>query len=425
MSAPRRIVAGPDDVAQLARSLAPPPPDPAIAGRVATIIADVRARGDAALVDAARQFDCPTFTADMIRVAPTTIAAVAQAADEGLRSALLVAAEQIRALAEQVRGTDIEATLGAGQHITVRTMAVASAGVYIPGGRAAYPSSVLMAVIPAQVAGVARIALASPTGADGQVAAPVLLAAHILGIDEVYGVGGPTAIAAFAYGTSTIAPVAVVAGPGNAWVAEAKRQVYGAVGIDSIAGPSEVLVIAEGDVDAAAIAADLCAQAEHGPDSPAVLASADRAVVDAVAAELADWPDLGAITLVECDSRATAIALAEEFAPEHLQIDVPDARAVAQTIRHAGAVFVGPNGATAYGDYVAGSNHILPTGRAARYASSVSPATYSRRMAIVDLSNDAALALTPHLATIADAEGYPHHRRSAELRVARIRRTGN
>lgn len=424
MSAFRRTSATAADVTRLAAELSPPPPDPAIAAQVGAIVRDVRERGDAALVDTTRRFDCPVFTADMIRVPAGAVAAALRAADPDLRTALAVAADQIRGLAQAVRATDVPVQLALGQRITVRAVPVDAVGVYVPGGRAAYPSSLLMAVIPAQVAGVARIAVASPPGPDGQIAAPILVAAGILGIDELYAVGGPSAVAAFAHGTATIAPVAVVTGPGNAWVQEAKRQVFGTVGIDSIAGPSEVLIVAEGDVDAAALAADLCAQAEHGADSPAILASCDRAVVDAVATELAKHEVAGAITLVDCDTRDTALALAEAFAPEHLQIDVADAAAVAADVRSAGAVFIGPNGATAFGDYVAGSNHILPTGGAARFASSLSPANYLRRMSVVDLSDAAVVALTPHLATIAAAEGFPHHRRSAELRAARIERTG-
>lgn len=422
MSSPRRERATAADVRQLARALTPPPPDPGIGPRVGAILADVRERGDAALVEATREFDCADFTAEMIRVPAAAVREAAARADPQLRASLVVAADQVRSLAEIVRGADVAATLPMGQHITVRAVPVEAVGVYVPGGRAAYPSSLLMAVVPAQVAGVERIAVVSPPGADGSVHATILVAADVLGVDEIYAVGGPAAIGALAFGTASISPVSVISGPGSAWVQEAKRQVFGRVGIDSVAGPSEVVVVAEGAVDAAALAADLCAQSEHGPDSPAILASADRELVDAVAAELVGHAVAGAITLVDCDSRETALAFAEEFAPEHLQIDLPGAAAIAASIRNAGAVFVGPNGATAYGDYVAGSNHILPTGGAARYASSLSPATYTRRMAVVDIGDDAALELTPHLATIAAAEGFVHHRRSAELRVARIER---
>ncbi len=236
----------------------------------------------------------------------------------------------------------------------------------------------------------------------------------------MYAVGGAQAVAALAYGTETIAPTAVIAGPGNAWVQEAKRQVVGVVGIDGIAGPSELIVIADASADPEALAADLLAQAEHGPDSPAVLASDDPEVVEAVADALARQPEaVGRVTLVTCASRPLAVALAEAFAPEHLQLAVRDARAVAAQITRAGCVFLGPSGATAFGDYVAGSNHILPTGGAARHASAVGPATFMRRMSVVDLPQEAVDVLTPPLARLADAEGFPQHRRSAELRAAR------
>lgn len=423
MSGPARVRASREGLTALAARLQSPPPDGAITGIVAQIIADVRGRGDAALVELVRRYDCQTFEAGHIRVPAERIARAGEQADESLLESLEVAAAQIRALALATRGADVTAELPMGQRITVRSVPVASAGVYVPGGRAVYPSSLLMAVVPAQVAGVGRIAVTSPPGPDGTVAAPILAAAHLLGVDEVYAVGGPGAIAALAYGTGTIAPVSVITGPGSAWVQEAKRQVFGTVGIDSVAGPSEVVVIAAGDVDPEAVAADLCAQAEHGPDSPAILVSPDRGVVDAVAADLAGRDVAGAITLIDVDDTDDAVTFAEAFAPEHLQIDVPDADAVAGRIRHAGAVFVGPNGATAFGDYVAGSNHILPTGRAARFASAVAPATYLRRMSVIDLPDEAVRRLTPHLAVIARAEGFEHHRRSAEVRAQAIERT--
>ena len=423
MTPVRRLRVADGEIDAVARGLQPPPPDPAIREQVGAIIADVASRGDAALVDLVRRFDAADFTAERIRVDPEEIAEARRTADPALVASLEVAAAQVRALAEHVRGSDVTADLPLGQHITVRSIPVASVGAYVPGGRAAYPSSLVMAVVPAQVAGVERIAVASPVAGDGRVAPSILAAADILGVDEVYAVGGPAAIAAFALGTERIAPVSVISGPGSAWVQEAKRQVFGTVGIDSVAGPSEVVIVAAGDVDAEAVAADLCAQAEHGPDSPAILVTPDAAVLDAVAADLERREVDGIITLVQVDDLSGAVRFAETFAPEHLQLDCPDARAVAAGIRHAGAVFVGPNGGTAFGDYVAGSNHILPTGRAARFASSVSPATYRRRMSVVDLDDDAARALAPHVATLAAAEGFPHHRRSAEIRARRIERT--
>jgi histidinol dehydrogenase len=303
----------------------------------------------------------------------------------------------------------------------MRVVAVTAAGCYVPGGRAAYPSSLVMAVVPAQVAGVDRIVVVSPPGPEGAPADVVLATAAILGVDEVYAVGGAAAIAALAYGTPTIAPVSVITGPGSSWVQEAKRQVTGQVGIDGFAGPSEVMIVADATADPLAIALDLLAQAEHGADSVAALASADPLVIDAVAAALAaEAEPIGAVTLVDCRSLDDAVALAEAFAPEHLELCVRDAHGVADRIRQAGAVFVGPNCATAYGDYVAGSNHVLPTGGAARFASALGPSTYLRRMSIVEMTDSAVQALTPHVERLAEAEGFPLHGRSAAVRHSGI-----
>jgi histidinol dehydrogenase len=245
----------------------------------------------------------------------------------------------------------------------------------------------------------------------------VLAVAGILGVDEVVSVGGAAAIGALAFGTQTIERVDVITGPGNSWVQEAKRQVFGTVGIDSIAGPSELVVLLDATADPVAIAADLLAQAEHGADSPSIAVAYGANVLDALATALSESnPPVGTITLVDCATQDDAIALAEAFAPEHLQLAISDAEAVAPRITRAGCVFLGPLGATAFGDYVAGSNHILPTGGAARHASSVGPATYMRRMALVDIPQGAVDRLAPHLAALADAEGFPEHRRSAEVR---------
>jgi histidinol dehydrogenase len=275
-----------------------------------------------------------------------------------------------------------------------------------------------MGVVPAQVAGVGRIVACSPPGPDGRPSSLVMAAAGLLGVDELYAAGGAAASAAMAYGTATIAPVAVITGPGSPWVQEAKRQVVGTVGIDGVAGPSEVLIIADGTADPAAMALDLLAQAEHGSDSPAVLASDDPEVIAAVAGALDGLPDaVGPITLVECASMPLAIELAEAFAPEHLEIATRDPEAVASRITRSGAVFVGPNCATAFGDYVAGSNHVLPTGGAARHASALGPTTFLRRMSVVEMTDEAVAQLAPHLAVLAEAEGFPMHRRSADARV--------
>ena len=418
MSAPRRVTMAPGDAATLAESLRPVMGE-GPAGPVAAALADVRARGDAALVDAIRQFDAPGFAGTDAVVPPEALVAAEAALTPELRAAIGEAISNVRAVAEASLPSASSADLPAGQSVRIEAIPVGAAGVYAPGGRAAYPSSVIMGVVPAQVAGVARIVLATPAGPDGLPNPVVLATASILGVDQVIAVGGAAAIAALAYGTQTVAPVDVITGPGNPWVQEAKRQVFGTVGIDSIAGPSELVVLLDASADPVAIGADLLAQAEHGADSPSVAAAWDPAVLDALATALSEAnAPVGTITLVDCASQDDAIALAEAFAPEHLQIATADAGEIAPRIRRAGCVFLGPLGATAFGDYVAGSNHILPTGGAARHASSVGPATYMRRMALVSIPQSAVDRLTPHLAALADAEGFPEHRRSAEVRAS-------
>lgn len=417
MSTPRRVRLEAGGAAALAAGLRPELDTAGIAEGVATTIADVRARGDAAVVDATRRFDHAGFTAELLPVPASALAAAADALDEPVAAAIRAAAAQVRELAEATVPTDRRVTMAAGQVIEVRSVPVDAAGVYVPGGRAAYPSSLIMGVVPAQVAGVGRIAVVSPPGPDGRPAAAILATAALLGVDEVYAAGGAAAIAALALGTDTIAPVAVVVGPGSPWVQEAKRQLVGTIGIDGVAGPSEVLVIADDSADPVAMALDLLAQAEHGADSPAVLASADPAVLEAVASALAGLPAaIGPITLVECATMADAVALAEAVAPEHLEIAVRDAAAIASRVSRSGAVFVGPNCATAFGDYIAGSNHVLPTGGAARHASALGPTTFLRRMSVVEMTDEAVAALTPHLVALADAEGFAMHRRSAQAR---------
>ena len=414
-----RIMVEPGGAAALAPTFRPAAADgPAQA--VAASLADVRARGDAAVMDAVRAFDAPDSTATSPVVDAEEIAAAVAGLEPALRDAIEFASSQVRAVAEAGLPSGSRADLPAGQSVTVRVVPVSAAGIYAPGGRAAYPSSLIMGVVPAQVAGVERIVVASPPGPDGLPNRVVLAAAGILGVDQVVGAGGAAAIGALAYGTETVQPVDVITGPGNPWVQEAKRQVFGHVGIDSVAGPSELLVLADAAADPAAIAADLLAQAEHGDDSPAVCAAWDPSVLDAIRDALAAAdPPVGTITLVDCPSQEDAVVLAEAFAPEHLQLSLADPGSIAPRISRAGCVFLGPLGATAFGDYVAGSNHILPTGGAARHASAVGTATYMRRMAFVDIPQGAVDILTPHLAALADAEGFPEHKRSAEIRSSR------
>ena len=419
-AAPRRLRLRAGGAQAVAQTLRPEPAAEDLTGAVAAILDDVRARGDEALVEHARRFECPDFAPDRLRVPRVALERAADEADPELRAAIVAAAAQVRVVAEALVPDDRHVTLPFGQRVRVRAVPVDSAGVYVPGGRAAYPSSLIMGVVPAQVAGVPRVAVVSPPGPDGRVARVILAAAALLGVDEVYAAGGAGAVGALAFGTATIAPAAVIVGPGSPWVQEAKRQVAGRVGIDGIAGPSEVMIIADASADPEALALDLLAQAEHGPDSPAVLASDDPEVVEAVAGALERLPGApGPVTLVECASMPLAVELAEAFAPEHLEIATRDADGIADRITRAGAVFVGPNCATAFGDYVAGSNHVLPTGGAARHASALGPGTFLRRMAVVEMTDEAVAALTPHLAVLATAEGFPMHRRSAEIRGGR------
>jgi histidinol dehydrogenase len=334
-----------------------------------------------------------------------------------------VAAANIRTVAEsQVSDQTRVVELPQGQTVTMREVPVRSAGIYAPGGRAAYPSSVLMCAVPAQVAGVERIALVSPPGTDGRVAAPVLAAAELCGIDEIYSVGGAQAIFALAFGTETVAPVDFIVGPGNFWVQEAKRAVMGLVGIDSYAGPSELMLIAGHDTDPEWAALDLCAQAEHGPESPLVITAVEEHVLEAIVVatesaaatrrSVSDAP----LAVVPVPDLNDAIDLANAFAPEHLELLEQDAALQADRIRTAGCVFVGRHGATAFGDYVAGSNHVLPTTKTGRFSGPLGPGTFRRRISEVEITPEAAAKLGPQVDALARAEGLPVHGESAMIR---------
>jgi histidinol dehydrogenase len=306
--------------------------------------------------------------------------------------------------------------------VTVREVAVEAAGVYAPGGRAAYPSSVLMCAIPARVAGVRRLALASPPGPAGCIDPVVLAAAELCGVDEVYAMGGAQAIFALAHGTETVSPVDVIVGPGNAWVQEAKRKVYGRVGIDSYAGPSELMAVIGHDTDPEWAALDLCAQAEHGVGGPLLAVAVEEAVLEAVAAATerlaAERQVVGdaRLTLVQVPDLSDAIDLANALAPEHLELMEEDAARLADGVRTAGCVFVGRYSATAFGDYAAGSNHVLPTGGAGRFSGPLGPGAFRRRIPTVEVPADAASKLAPHVDAIARAEGFPVHGESAMIR---------
>jgi histidinol dehydrogenase len=390
---------------------------------VAAIGREVAEGGDEAVLRLTARFDATERPPTSLRVEAGEGKAALDRLDPIALSALKLAAESVRAMAESE--VDPEARrieLPQGQILTVRQAPVGAAGIYAPGGRAAYPSSVLMCAIPAQAAGVERIALASPPGPDGHVDPLVLAAAELCGVDEIYAMGGAQAIFALAYGTESVAPVDVIAGPGNAWVREAKRAVYGKVGIDSLAGPSELMLVAGHDTDPEWAALDLCAQAEHGPDSPLVAVAVEEAVLDAVAAATervaAERPSVAdaALALVQVPDLSDAVDLANAFAPEHLELLEEDAALLADRVTTAGCVFVGRYGATAFGDYAAGSNHVLPTGGAGRFSGPLGPEAFGRKVSKVTIPPAAAAALAPAVDTLARAEGFPVHGESAMIR---------
>jgi histidinol dehydrogenase len=397
-----------------------------VSAEVEAILARVREGGDAAVRELSERFGEPA--PERLRVDPEAVAAAPGLLEPEVREALRVAAHNVEAVARaelEAGGRAAIAELPEGQTVEVRSEPVLAAGVYVPGGRAAYPSSALMCCIPARVAGVGRIAVASPPGAGGRPNAAVLAACAIAGVDEVYAVGGAQAIAALAFGTESIAAVDVVAGPGNRYVTEAKRLLAGRVGIDGVAGPSELIVVADGSANPDWLALDLCAQAEHGDDTLLGLASPDGALLDRVAelvAELApERPSVAAapLALVRTTGLEAALGLADAIAPEHLELAFEGADATAARARIAGAVFVRSGGATAFGDYAAGSNHVLPTGGAARFGGPLGPGAFRRRTSVVSVPGAAARSLAPHVAAIARAEGLPVHGESAEARTAR------
>jgi histidinol dehydrogenase len=403
-----RIAAG-DPVAAAAEVRALAPSGQSVAADVAEIVAAVRARGDEALLGYVEQFDGAGGAA--LRVDPEELAVAERALNPGVRDGLTVAIANVRAVAEAGLSEDAEITLPQGHSVTVRELPLRRAAIYVPGGRAPYPSTVVMGVITARAAGVSEIAVCAP-GAH-----PVILAACALcGADEVFSMGGAHAVAALAYGTETVARADVIAGPGNLWVQEAKRQVSGDVGIDGFLGPSDVLVLAGDGADAELIAADLLAQAEHGDGTIVCCAATDAALLNAIAARLDVGAETGAAAaLVAVGDADEALELAETFAPEHLELVGGPMEVLLDRVTAAGCVFVGRSGATAFGDYVAGSNHSLPTGGTARFASALGPKAFRRRMSVVRIG-DAAGTLARAAAPIARAEGFEEHARSMELR---------
>jgi histidinol dehydrogenase len=399
---------------------------------VAGIIASVRAKGDAALVALSAEHDKVDLAKVGLRVGPGEIAAAVAGVERETRLALELARDRIASHHARQKPVDDNYRDAIGAELGSRWTAVESVGLYVPGGLASYPSSVLMNAVPAQVAGVPRVVMVVPAP-RGELNPLVLVAAHLAGVEEIYRVGGAQAVAALAYGTQTIAPVVKIVGPGNAYVAAAKRQVFGHVGIDSIAGPSEVLVIADKDNDPEWIAADLLAQAEHDTAAQAILMTDDedfaRAVEQAVGRQLAvlprgniageSWNEFGAVILLR--SLEEAPALADRIAAEHLEITTRDPDALAVKIRNAGAIFLGAYTPEVIGDYVAGSNHVLPTARSARFASGLGVLDFMKRTSMLRLDAAALAHLAPAAMALARAEGLEAHRRSVEIRAGRAR----
>jgi len=395
---------------------------------VAAIIADVRGEGDAALLRYTYRFDRVPLTADRLRIRADEIDAAVAAVSQELMAALDLAATRIEAFHRLQMPSDMQTTDAAGLTLGMRWLPLDAVGLYVPGGKAAYPSSVLMNALPARVAGVSRIAMCVPSP-DGVLNPLVLAAARRAGVSEIYRVGGAQAVAALAYGTASIPPVDRIVGPGNAYVAEAKRQVFGRVGIDAIAGPSEVVVLADAENEPRRVAVDLLAQAEHDEAAQAILITDDPAFADRIAAAVseelaslprsaiagASWQQHGAIIVVR--DWDEAVGLVNRLAPEHLELMLRDPTAVFAKVRHAGAVFLGAFCPEAVGDYVAGPNHVLPTGRTARFASGLSVFDFLKRTTWVEADAASLQRIGPAAVSLAKAEGLDAHARSIALRL--------
>ena len=398
---------------------------------VADIIADVRARGDEALLEYTERFDRLTLTQETLRLSDDEIAAEIQKVAPQDRTALKLAAARIRAYHAEQMPQDAWWKDASGAELGWRWTAVSAAGLYVPGGLATYPSSVLMNAIPAKVAGVERLAITVPTP-DGAINPLVILAAQIAGVDEIYRIGGAQAIAALAYGTPSVAPVDKITGPGNAFVAAAKRRVFGKVGIDMIAGPSEILVIADKDNNPDWIALDLLSQAEHDESAQSILITDDADFASAVSASVnkflqtlerrdiagASWRDYGAIILVS--DMDQALVLSDRIAPEHLEICVDDAMGLSEKIHHAGAIFIGAWTPEAIGDYVGGPNHVLPTARSARFSSGLSVMDFVKRTTLSRMTPDALAQIGPSAERLASSEGLEAHGLSVTARLKQI-----
>jgi histidinol dehydrogenase len=397
---------------------------------VRAIIADVRSNGDRALIELSRKFDRVDLDKVGIRVSAAELDAATAACDRRSLDALRLARDRIEAYHQRQKPKDDRFTDALGVELGHRWSAIEAVGLYVPGGTAAYPSSVLMNAVPAKVAGVPRVVMVVPAP-DGKLSPLVLAAAKLAGVDEIYRVGGAQAVAALAYGTATIKPVSKIVGPGNAYVAAAKRVVFGTVGIDMIAGPSEVLILADKSGNPDWIAADLLAQAEHDTAAQSILITDDTALADAVekavTAQLttlprsavagASWRDFGAVIMVR--HLDDAVPLVDALAPEHLEIETADPERLSTKIRNAGAIFLGAHTPEAIGDYVAGSNHVLPTARSARFSSGLGVLDFMKRTSILKCGPDQLAALGPSAIALGEAEGLDAHARSVAIRLNR------
>ena len=395
---------------------------------VADILSDVRRRGDAALVDYTNRFDRVSITARDLCIPKDVLEGASAQCDPATIEALKLAADRIRSFHEKTLPKGLDYRDADGVRLGARWTPVSAAGLYVPGGTAAYPSSVLMNAMPAKVAGVPRLVMVVPTP-DDVINPLVMAAAHLAGVDEVYRVGGAQAVGALAYGTETIRPVDKIVGPGNAFVAAAKRRVFGTVGIDMIAGPSEILVVADAENDPDWIAADLLSQAEHDTSAQSILITDDASFADAVeravSARLetlprreiagASWASHGAIIVV--DDLEDALPLIDRIAPEHLELAVADADALGDRVRNAGAIFLGRHTPEAIGDYVAGPNHVLPTARSARFSSGLGVADFMKRTSFVRCDADSLSAIGPSAVALAEAEGLGAHALSVAIRL--------
>jgi len=406
-----------DDPERLAAQLRSRVPAPAsVHETVAEIIAGVRQGGDEALLAYTRRFDTAGSDPGPLMVTDEELDRAARELPSDVRRGLEVAVENVSRVARAALHTP-EPVSFEGHEVILREAPVRRAGVYVPGGRAPYPSTVVMGAVTARVAGVTDVVVCAPPGPGGDVHPVVLGACRLAGVSSAYRMGGAQAVAALAYGTESVRPVDVIVGPGNLYVQEAKRQVFGQVGIDGFAGPSDVLVIADAEADPEPIALDLLAQSEHGPGTLVIAVSTSAQLLELLAQRVGAGNDTGAVAaLVHAEDLGLALALAEAFAPEHLELVGAEAERLAPSVASAGCLFVGAGGATAFGDYVAGSNHVLPTNGAARFSSGLSPAHFRRRFAEVRIG-DGAGALARAAAPVARAEGFELHARSMEARI--------